>query len=166
MKTTITAAALLWLIPICAALGGEPDAGSIRTLPDAQLTPGVVRPGVTAAGLCPIAHTPALRNVPDSEKMAVYREYGIKPHEGYCAVDQGCEVDHLISLELGGANEIGNLWPEPYSGTPWNAHVKDKLENRLHALVCMHKITLEDAQHAIATDWITAYKQYVGPDPH
>jgi hypothetical protein len=152
--------AILCVTPICAALGGTSD------LPDPKLTPGVTRADVTAADLCPVAHTPALRNVPESEKMAVYRSYGILPHQGYCAVDQGCEVDHLISLELGGANDQGNLWPEPYSGTPWNAHVKDKLENRLHALVCAGTVSLSDAQSAIATDWIAAYRQYIGPDPH
>lgn len=134
-------------------------------LPDPKLTPGVVRPGVTAADLCPVAHTPALRNVPDSEKMSVYREYGILPHQGYCAVQEGCEVDHLVSLELAGANDIGNLWPEPYSGTPWSAHVKDKLENKLHALVCEGTVTLSDAQSVISGDWIAAYKKYIGPNP-
>jgi hypothetical protein len=134
-------------------------------LPDPNLTPGVARPDVTAADLCPIAHTPGLRNVPQSEKMAVYRAYGILPHQGYCAVEQGCEVDHLISLEIGGANDQANLWPQPYSGTVWNAHVKDKLENRLHALVCAGTISLEEAQHAIATDWIAAYKHYIGSEP-
>ena len=45
------------------------------------------------------------------------------------------EVDHLISLELGGSNAIRNLWPEPYAGR-WGARTKDVLENRLHDLVC------------------------------
>jgi hypothetical protein len=38
-------------------------------------------------------------------------------------------VDHLVSLEIGGANTVQNLWPQSYDTTPWNAHVKDKLEN-------------------------------------
>lgn len=134
-------------------------------LPDASLTPGVVRPGVTAADLCPVAHTPALRNVPESEKTAVYKSYGILPHQGYCAVTEGCEVDHLISLEIGGANDQRNLWPEPYTGTIWSAHVKDKLENKLHALVCAGTITLGEAQAAISTDWIAAYKKYISATP-
>jgi len=159
MVKHLTIAALL-VLSLTAPFAAAAD------LPDPNLTPGVVRPDVTAADLCPIAHTPALRNVPQSEKMAVYRSYGILPHQGYCAVDQGCEVDHLISLELGGANDQGNLWPEPYSGTPWNAHVKDKLENKLHALVCAGAVSLSDAQHAIATDWIAAYRQYIGSDPY
>ena len=44
----------------------------------------------------------------------------------------------------------------------WNAHVKDKLEHRLHELVCQGKLDLPTAQHDIAADWIGAYKKYVG----
>jgi hypothetical protein len=72
------------------------------------------------------------------------------------------EEDHLISLELGGhPRSPDNLWPEPWFGD-WNAGVKDKLENRLHALVCSGEISLREAQKAIASDWIAAYKKYIG----
>jgi hypothetical protein len=46
---------------------------------------------------------------------------------------------------------------------PWNAKLKDRLERRLHVLVCIdHALILHDAQEAIASDWITAYLKYVG----
>ena len=64
-------------------------------------------------------------------------------------------------MELGGSNDIANLWPEPYSGTEWNARKKDVLENKLHKLVCDKTITLQKAQHDISSNWITAYKLYV-----
>jgi hypothetical protein len=44
------------------------------------------------------------------------------------------------------------LWPESYWTEPWNAHLKDKLEDRLHELVCSGQIPLEQAQKEIATD--------------
>jgi hypothetical protein len=47
----------------------------------------------------------------------------------------------------------------------WNARVKDRLEDRLHALVVNGKLDLKTAQREIATDWIAAYKKYVGPSP-
>jgi hypothetical protein len=72
------------------------------------------------------------------------------------------EIDHLISLELGGADVAENLWPESYDTTPWNAHTKDKLEDRLHALVCAGKLPIEQAQREIAADWIAAYEKYIG----
>jgi hypothetical protein len=43
--------------------------------------------------------------------------------------------------------------------------MKDRLEDRLHALVCAGKMSLEEAQHAIGDDWIAAYQRYVSPEP-
>ena len=76
-------------------------------------------------------HTSTIRNVPDSEKHAVEIEYGmeaapLRPH----ARDR----PHRL-LELGGSNDIANLYPETGRRDP-DYHVKDKLENKLHALVC------------------------------
>ncbi len=60
------------------------------------------------------------------------------------------EVDHLISLELGGSNDIKNLWPEPLHDPAGNGAVdKDAIENQLHDMVCSGETTLADAQHAI-----------------
>lgn len=120
-------------------------------LPDKKVTPGAVRTR-DAADVC-ATKTSTVRNVTESEKKAVYTAYGIKPKPGVC-----CEVDHLISLELGGSNEIGNLWPQPYSPRP-GAHEKDVLENALHKQVCAGKIKLVDAQRQIADDWYTLYQK-------
>jgi tRNA(Glu) U13 pseudouridine synthase TruD len=75
------------------------------------------------------------------------------------------EVDLLISLELGGSNSIKNLWPESYRTSPWNARVKDRLENKLRSLVCSGELDLKTAQQAIASNWIEAYQKYVSPNP-
>jgi hypothetical protein len=40
--------------------------------------------------------------------------------------------------------------------------MKDMLENRLHDLVCAKQVDLKTAQREISTDWIAAYKKYVG----
>jgi hypothetical protein len=74
-------------------------------------------------------------------------------------------MDHLIPLSLGGSNSIRNLWRQTYHTTPWNAHVKDVLELRLHNLVCNGKVDLQTAQHEIATDWIKAYQKYIAESP-
>jgi hypothetical protein len=50
-----------------------------------------------------------VRDVPAETKRQVYREYVITSH-----VTGDYEIDHLISLELGGSNSIRNLWPESY----------------------------------------------------
>jgi hypothetical protein len=124
-----------------------------------QPTPGDAF-GVTVQDLCVPGYTKKVRNVPAEMKREVYEEYGITSH------DPGdYEVGHLIPLELGGSNSIKNLWPESHRTTPWNAQVKDRLEAKLHELVCSGRLDLKTAQQAIATNWIEAYKLYVSPNP-
>jgi len=130
-------------------------------VPDSKITPGQAR-AVTQQVLCTTS-TKLVRNVPESEKKQAYKEYGLTGnHTGYCNGTGGCEVDHLISLELGGSNDIKNLWPEPYFGA-CNAHDKDKLENKLHKMICSNKISITDAQNQISHDWIGGYVKYVNP---
>jgi hypothetical protein len=51
---------------------------------------------------------------------------------------------------------------QPYDGD-WNAHDKDRLENKLHHMICVEKtISLKKAQDEIKTDWVAAFKKYVG----
>lgn len=130
------------------------------TLPDPAITPGMALP-VTAAQICVAGYSKTVRNVPMSLKLQVYRAYGMEqPRTGYCSGLQGCEVDHLISLELGGSNDPANLWPQPYDGV-LNAHDKDRLENELHRLVCAGDLSLEEAQTEIRTDWTAAFRKYL-----
>ena len=124
-------------------------------LPNPQLTPGDVL-DVTTSDICVPGYSSKVRDVPTSVKNQVYQEYGIASHK-----PGQYEVDHLISLELGGSNSVRNLWPESYTGD-WNAHIKDKLENKLHQDVCAGQVDLKTAQHEIASDWIAAYRKYVG----
>jgi hypothetical protein len=94
-----------------------------------------------------------VRRVSESTKAAVYREYGIASHR------RGeFEVDHLVSLELGGSNAISNLWPEAASPSP-GFHEKDRVENYLHAQVCAGQMSLRRAEHEIATNWLAIYRQ-------
>jgi hypothetical protein len=43
--------------------------------------------------------------------------------------------------------------------------MKDRLENRLHQMVCAGQLDLTTAQQAIASDWVAAYKRYGSPNP-
>jgi len=128
-------------------------------VPDPKLTPGDTF-DVTAQDLCVPGYAKKVRNVPEEVRRQVYREYGGTSH------GRGdYEVDHLISLELGGSNSIKNLWPESYRTSPWNARVMDRLEDKLHQLVCSGQLDLKTAQQAIASNWIEAYQKYVSPNP-
>lgn len=145
-------------------------------LNDLHVTPGKVNPAMTKEKLCdPKFHTSDIRNDAAAWTLAdgsvasegkiknlVYEHYGVKQGEGICKPDgklAGCEVDHLISLELGGMNSEANLWPQPYnrhSGAP-GAGAKDIVENTLHREVCSGSLTLADAQRRISTNWFTEY---------
>lgn len=131
------------------------DPAHAAHLPDPSLTPGDTL-DVTAADICVSGYSSKVRNVPQSVKDHAYAEYNITSH-----APGDYEVDHLISLELGGSNSIKNLWPQPYFGD-LNAHLKDKLENTLHSLVCAGQLDLATAQQEISTDWIAAYIKYIG----
>jgi len=133
--------------------------GSYPDYPDGVLTPGAVRT-TDRASICNTA-TSTIRFVSASTKRAVYNRYGLDPYH-----HEPCEVDHLISLELGGSNDVSNLWPQHYS-EPWGAHDKDVLENTLHRFIVAghddegRAYSVQQAQHDIATDWVGAYKKYV-----
>ena len=64
-----------------------------------------------------------------SMKKEVFALYGYSGNDDPRCVPSGkqrCEIDHLISRELGGADDVKDLWPEAYGTTPWNAYLKDK----------------------------------------
>ena len=122
-------------------------------LPNKDCTPGAVISGVTKDQICTPGYSKQVRNVPESEKEQVYLEYGITSHQ-----PGEYEVDHYISLELGGSNDISNLWPEPAEPKP-GFHEKDVVENKLHKQVCDGEITLEQAQQQISTNWLEVYQK-------
>ncbi len=123
------------------------------SLPDKQCTPGAVFEQATVADICVSGYTKTVRNVPGSLKHKVYAEYGVTHHS-----PGEYEVDHLIALELGGSNDIANLWPEPAEPQP-GFHQKDEVENYLHQEVCSGRMDLRKAQALIANDWLDVYKQ-------
>ena len=123
-------------------------------VPDPTLTPGSVR--TTNLGEICFEGTRQHRHRHDA--MAIMDEYGLAPESR-----PEFEIDHLVPLELGGSDDLANLWPEPrFSIEPeWNAERKDELENALHALVCNGDLDIEVAQKAIEDDWTEAWKRYV-----
>ena len=135
-------------------------------LPDHLRTPGAVNPAVTQstiyATICRTGYTKTIRP-PSSYTTALKRRQlasGYNYHGDVQTSDY--EEDHLISLELGGSpSSERNLWPEPYAAAQ-GARVKDRIENRLHDLVCSGAMSLRTAQKDIAANWWTAYQRYGG----
>jgi len=123
-------------------------------LPDRSCSPGKVAT-TDVNRICTPGYSGRVRSVSERTKNSVYYRYGIRRH-----TTGQYEVDHIISLELGGSNSIKNLYPEAASPRP-GFHEKDRLENTLHRLVCSGELGLRTAQKAIATNWVKAYKRYV-----
>jgi Putative zinc-finger len=122
--------------------------------PKARLTPGETRP-ITITEACRDPQAEVItEDIPEDIRRKVFSAYGIRANW------DDFEVDYLITPDLGGVQSVRNIWPQPYA-TKWNARTKNKLEQRLHDLVCEGKIDLATAQHDIAADWIGAYKKYV-----
>ncbi len=131
--------------------------------PDPACTPGALNPAVTQATIdrtiCVSGYTETVRpseSVTEAEKSASMAAYGDGGSMG------AYEYDHLVSLELGGAlNDARNLWPEP-GGSP---NPKDTVENALHRAVCDGQMSLAEAQHIIATSWVSWARSHHGSAP-
>ena len=126
--------------------------------------PGAVNPDVTQANIastvCVAGYTGTIRP-PVGYTNALKRKQMTALHLPGKPSDY--EEDHLVSLVIGGSpSSRDNLWPEPWAGAH-GARVKDRLEVALAKQVCSGKVPLAQAQHEIASDWVGAYRKYVGP---
>jgi hypothetical protein len=129
--------------------------------PDRACSPGAYYSKLTKRIICaPAFRTGDVRNVPQSEKFAVEREYGLEPR----LYGRTPEIDHSVSLELGGSNDIANLFPERANAHP-GYRAKDKLENALADRVCSGAISLRAAQNGIAAYWQRLYRKVFGAAP-
>lgn len=127
-----------------------------RKLPDSSCTPGSIDPAVAQRDIhktiCRAGWTGKVRPPERQTERAKYRTAYPAYHIRQNATS---ELDHLVPLELGGSNDITNLWPE-VGKIP---NPKDSVENALNAAVCGGKVRLGAAQRAIAADWLTAEKR-------
>jgi|SRR5579859_277330 len=130
------------------------DCVALGVLPDPSCTPGAIFSDVTKDQICTPGYTQTVRDVPLQLKDEIYAEYGIEHH-----TKGEYEVDHYISLELGGSNNPANLWPEPAEPRP-GFHEKDEVENYLHDQVCSGHLTLQVAQQQISTNWLAVYHKF------
>lgn len=137
--------------------------------PDARITPGALNPAVNQDNIqetiCSRGYSKTVR--PPEEYTERLKRSGIRKYGYDDRRLRDYEEDHLISIGLGGSPTAPrNLWPEPHHVIGgWGSYTKDRLEDRLHALVCRGRVPLAQAQRDIASDWIAAYKRYVGPNP-
>ena len=135
-------------------------------LPNPLATPGAINPLVNQANIystiCISGYTKTIRpssyftnKIKHSQLDSGYNLKGDTNPSDY-------EEDHLVPLEVGGdPTSVKNLFPQPWLVT-WNAGKKDRLENKIHSLVCSGAITLATGQKVFMTNWILGYQKYVG----
>ena len=134
-------------------------AGPAYVYPNPSLTPGAVLT-TDATTICTPGYASSVRNIPTVTKKQVYAEYGAS----YPQPTGAYEVDHFIPLEIGGSNDIKNLWLEPATPTP-GFHQKDQFENFEHDQVCNGTISAAEAQSRMASDWYFYWQEEVEGAP-
>ncbi|HMF98792.1 MAG TPA: hypothetical protein VKE96_31040 [Vicinamibacterales bacterium] len=140
----ILAAAVVCGVPAIAA----------AQLPSSFQTPGKAAK-VNEAQVCGADFAASAKPMAKWQRDEALTRYGKRPE------DFTGELDLLIPASLGGTTDPDNLWPQPANGE-LNADAKNKLEDKLHEMVCTEKkLTLKQAQDAIKKDWVKAYRQYV-----
>ena len=142
----IAKAVLVVVLPISSVTSGAID----THITQANIDTTICKSGYTATVRPPVSYTNKLKM---QQLNGTYKQFTDKVAADY-------EEDHLISLEIGGSpTDPKNLWPQPYAGI--GSRIKDQIENKLHDLVCSHKMLLTQAQKEISTNWYTAYLKYV-----
>ena len=148
---TALLAAGLWVGASPLAAARDPS------LPDPQMTPGDVLPGVSKEQVCQPDYGHDIGPISQQRAEQVLLAYRL------LNTDPGAyKIDHLIPLALGGSNNITNLWPLARNAEPWNAYVKDVFERKLHTMICTGGLSLQEVQAALAKDWIAAYWRWIG----
>lgn len=150
MNCSILATALVALT--CSAV----SAAEYAIVPDPTLSPGSIRT-TDPVEICTHS-TREFRHWSREADDRILIEYGFPP-----GPHPEVEIDHLIPLSVGGADTDANKWPEPRRSVEpvWNAEAKDRLEMRLHNLICEGMIGVTEAQAAYTNDWTAAYRKYV-----
>lgn len=133
----------------------------VNYLPDKECDPGAIDPAVTqeniGSTICKTGYTSTVR--PSSYTTNKMKVVDMAAY-GFTDSPSNYEYDHIIPLELGGApRDTRNIFPQPYA-EPFGARDKDKVENKLKALVCANVLTLVEAQSRIAVDWVSVLREY------
>jgi hypothetical protein len=150
---------LLAALALSAALASPAYANEPPAIasPDPTLTPGAMR--TDKLGEICFEKTSQFRHWDPARSALIFESYHIAP-----ADRMAYNLDHLLPLELGGADTVANIWPQPRRSLAgeWDDTRKDELEHRLHALVYSGQVDVDEAQKAIMDDWSAAYRKFVG----
>ena len=150
--------------------------GEKELYPNPESTPGAIDARVKQSNIqstiCKAGYTDKVRpstRYTNKIKKQTMASYGFTDSADYY------ELDHLISLELGGCPDcVTNLWPERWGDSKHpikrtekrlndatmlpGARQKDVVEHHLRKQVCNGSMTLRKAQELIASDWYNVYE--------
>lgn len=136
-----------WLIILSALFVLAAEVGADETLlPNPNLTPGRIAQSDKDRG-----------GVTVEMEQKVFARYRL-PWASRAAF----KIDHLIPLELGGADTIDNLWPQRLRARPYGPDRKELLTEVFLQRIAKRQMTLEEAQEQIRRDWIDAFIDHVG----
>ncbi len=129
-----------------------PNSGPYKTingflLPDPKLTPGAVR-SIEPEVYCH-QRTSTVRHTSSALKDSVYKAFKV----GSLKKHPKGEIDHLVPLELGGADVKENLWFQPAP----EFYAKDSVENWARKQVCAGLLNGVYVQALFKTDWTHLY---------
>ena len=140
--------------------GCTPKMSNGFQIPDPSCSPGAINPTLTLKVLKTKGFTTkCVRDQASSKKQKeqTYVWYEIKKPKNNSGKRQTCELDHIISLQLGGADTLENLWPQcgrANVALPKRSFKrKDDVENYLARQIKDGKIGVKEAQQGIAEDW-------------
>lgn len=115
-------------------------------MPDRKLTPGKVA-----------RSNKDRRGVTEAMERKVFKRYRI-PWSRRAEF----KIDHLIPVELDGADTIDNLWPQSRRVKPYGAERKEFLTQHLLAQIAAGKMSIAQAQEEISEDWISCFVDHLG----
>jgi hypothetical protein len=122
------------------------------SLPNPKLTPGAIATTSVNRVCTKELHAPA---VAGSVQVAVYREYG----ETSASVIHKHILNLLVPYDLGGAAVEANLWPAATTGIGF--YQKVETDKVMRQMVCQGVVSLTTAQHALESNWYSAWLRYV-----
>jgi hypothetical protein len=122
--------------------------------PDRRCSPGAYYSRATKAVLCsPGFHPSTLQHVTAAATRTVNAEYGLTGSSR-----AALKIDHIVPLELGGSNNVANLYPQRPSAN----RLKKTLDSALRGRVCQGLISLAAARQQVAANWELLYTKLNG----
>jgi hypothetical protein len=124
-----------------------------KTPPRAPSLNHNVRQSTLGGTVCRKGYTRQVRN-----RIAARHKLHLMQAAGIPASEAGSwQLDHIIPLSLGGSpRDPANMRLQPLA----EAKRKDRLELKLHCLVCSRQLPLAEARRQIAGDWLAAYHRW------